>query len=205
MEPKWLLWAKQIQGIAQSGRAFSKDPYDQERYKELLDLSADILATYGDVDTEIVKALFARESGYQTPKVDVRGVVFQHEKILLVREKAEQKWSLPGGFCDVGLSAKENVEKEIVEEAGFRTKASELLALYDMQKHGHPPQPFHYYKVFLQCDIINGIATKGLETDQVMFFSKNELPELSANRNTEEQILSMFSFMNEPNQPPYFD
>lgn len=125
MEPKWLLWAKQIQGIAQSGRAFSKDPFDQERYNELLDLSADILATYGDVDTEVVKALFAKESGYQTPKVDVRGVIFQHGKILLVREKAEQKWSLPGGFCDVDCRQRKMSRKRFLKKQGFvRRQAS---------------------------------------------------------------------------------
>ncbi|MFS0785632.1 NUDIX hydrolase [Shouchella sp. 1P09AA] len=205
MSEKWLYWANRMQAIAQSGKAFSNDPYDLERYDELLSMSADILAHYGDVDTKLVKALFENESGYQTPKLDVRGVVFQDNKILLVREKRDQLWSLPGGFCEVGSSAKENVEKEIYEESGYQTKAKRLLGLYDMQKHGHPLQPFHYYKVFLQCEITKGAASKGLETDQVGFFASDSLPPLSAKRNTEEQVKTMFRFLDQTQVEAYFE
>lgn len=205
MSNKWLHWANRIQAIAQSGKAFSSDPYDVERYDELLTMSADILANYGDVDTKIVKTLFENESGYQTPKLDGRGVVFLDNKVLLVREKKDQLWSLPGGFCEVGSSAKENVEKEIYEESGYQTKATRLLGLYDMQKHGHPLQPFHYYKVFLQCEIIDGTASKGVETDQVGFFTRDSLPPLSTRRNTEEQVKSMFAFLDQTKVEAYFE
>jgi len=198
MSHKWLEWAKKIQAISQSGLTFSKDPYDVERYNELRNISAEIIAEYTDLEMEKVADLFASETGYQTPKVDVRGVVFKENKILLVRESEDLTWSLPGGFCDVGLSATENVVKEIQEESGYIVIPKRLLAVLDMNKHPHPPQPYHYYKLFIQCEIIGGNASAGLETDKIGFFNEDALPSLSTNRNTESQIHMLFDFLRNP-------
>ena len=126
--------------------------------------------------------------GYQTPKIDVRGAVFTNNKILLVREKIDDRWSLPGGFCDIGLSPSENIVKEIKEEAGYDVLPTKLLALLDMNKHPHPPQLYHYYKLFIQCEIIGGQASNGLETTGVHFYHEHNLPNLSLGRNTDTQI-----------------
>ncbi|KGA96471.1 ADP-ribose pyrophosphatase [Alkalihalobacillus alcalophilus ATCC 27647 = CGMCC 1.3604] len=192
MSLQWLDWARRIQALSQAGLTFSKDEFDLERYTELQQISAEILATYSEHSFEKINQLFANEEGYQTPKVDVRGVVFEQGKILMVQEKADGKWSLPGGFCEVGLSPTENVVKEIEEEAGYRTKAKKLLALLDMNKHFHPPQPYHYYKVFIECEVDKAVAMEGLETSQVKFFREDGLPPLSENRNTKEQIEMLF-------------
>ncbi|EDL65637.1 mutator MutT protein [Bacillus sp. SG-1] len=205
MKHKWLEWAQKIQSISQSGLAFSKDVYDIERYEELRDLSAEIMAEYTDVEKETVKGLFALEKGYQTPKADVRGVVFEDNKILLVKEKNNNKWSLPGGFCDVGLSPAENVIKEIKEESGYEVKYKKLLALLDYYKHPHPPQPFHYYKIFIQCELIGGNPEAGLETSEIGFFDENQLPELSVDRNTESQIRLLFEFLRNPEKETLCD
>src|SRR5690606_7818977 len=117
MEYKWLEWAKRIQALSQAGLAFSKDVYDIERYEELRKISVEIMADHTDTEMEKVYDLFANETGYQTPKLDVRGAVFQNNQILLVQENHDGTWSLPGGFCDIGLSPSENIIKEIKEEA----------------------------------------------------------------------------------------
>ena len=205
MSHKWLEWAKKIQAISQSGLTFSKDPYDIERYNELRYLSTEIIAEYTNLEMEKVVDLFASETGYQTPKVDVRGVVFKENKILMVRESEDLTWSLPGGFCDVGLSATENVVKEIQEESGYIVYPKRLLAVLDMNKHPHPPQPYHYYKLFIQCEIIGGNASTGLETDKIGFFNENALPQLSTNRNTESQIQMLFDFLRNPLKETIFD
>jgi hypothetical protein len=119
MEHKWLEWAKQIQAIAQAGLAYSKDVYDIERFQQLRELSIEIMAEHTETNKELIRTLFANETGYQTPKVDVRGVIFQDNKILLVKEKIDKKWTLPGGWADIGLTPAEAVKKEIFEEAGF--------------------------------------------------------------------------------------
>src|SRR5699024_10125222 len=107
----------------------------------------------------------------------------------------DDRWALPGGFCEVGVSPSENVIKEIQEESGYDVKAQKLLAVLDMHKHDHPPQPYHYYKTLIQCEIFVGKPTAILETRDVHFFSKDHLRKLSTVRNTEAQIRMLFEFM----------
>lgn len=205
MSYKWLQWAKRIQAISQSGVSFTQDKFDQERYQELIKLSAEIIADYSDYDMEAVEQLFLLEQGYQTPKVDVRGVVFNKDKLLLVKEEIDNKWSLPGGFCDVGLSPSENVIKEIQEEAGLTVQKKKLMAVYDMEKHQHSPQPYHYYKLFIYCEVIGGALAEGIETIDVGYFDENSLPSLSEGRNTLSQLKQMFHYYRNPEEPTYFD
>lgn len=205
MNMKWLEWAQRIQAISQAGLTFTKDVYDKERYEELRSISAEIMQQYSDMHIEKIEQLFRNEIGYPTPKLDVRGVVFNDGKILLVKETLENKWSLPGGFCDVGLSASENVVKEIVEESGYKVEPKKLLAVMDMTKHSHPPQPFHYYKLFIQCEVTGGNPTTGTETNGIDFFELNDLPELSINRNTAAQIELMFEYYKNPLKETWFD
>ena len=205
MSTKWLEWAKRIQALSQSGLAFSKDVYDIERYEELRTISAEILEEHTELEMQKIKNLFTNEHGYQTPKVDVRGVVFKDNQILMVREKIDDKWALPGGFCDIGLSASENIVKEIKEESGYDVIPIKLLALLDKDKHPHPPEAYHYYKIFILCEIIGGNPTTGIETNDLQFFSVNNLPLLSTNRNTESQIKMVFEFLENPKKETVFD
>lgn len=145
------------------------------------------------------------ETGYQTPKVDVRGVVFKDNTILMVKENMDNRWSLPGGFCDIGLSPSENIIKEIKEESGYVVVPTKLLALFDKNKHPHPPQPYHYYKVFIQCEIVGGISATGIETSGIQFFSENNIPDLSEDRVIESQIKTLFEFSRAPDKETLFD
>ncbi len=119
MNQQWLKWAKRIQALSQAGLTFSKDKYDIERYEELRVISTEIMQEYTGLEMTKIIDLFANEKGYQTPKIDARGVVFKKNKILMVREKIDNKWSLPGGFCEVEMSPSENIVKEIKEESGY--------------------------------------------------------------------------------------
>jgi ADP-ribose pyrophosphatase YjhB (NUDIX family) len=205
MSTKWLRWATEIQSLAQAGLTFSKDAFDIERYERLRTISAEIITEYTNTPLEIIEELFAHETGYPTPKVDVRAAVFQDEKILLVKEKNDKRWSLPGGFCDVGLSPAENIVKEIREESGYLTIPKRLLAVLDMNKHPHPPQPYHYYKLFFHCVIVSGKAKAGIETNEIAFFHENALPPLSVARNTESQLHTLFEFLRTPNKETIYD
>ncbi|WP_166244570.1 NUDIX hydrolase [Paenibacillus turpanensis] len=198
MELQWLEWAKQIQAIAQTGLTYTKDVYDQERYEQLRQLSVDILANYSNVGKEKIVLAFAGDTGYATPKVDIRGVVFRDGKILMVREKIDGGWSLPGGWADIGLSPFEIAVKETKEEAGFEVRPIRLLAVLDKNVHNHPPDPYHIYKMFIACEIVGGEAAGGVETSDVGFFEENDLPPLSVGRNTEAQIRLMFEYLRDP-------
>ncbi|WP_366249874.1 NUDIX hydrolase [Terribacillus aidingensis] len=202
---KWLEWARRIQAISQAGLHFSKDVFDRERYEELQQLSAEIIANYTKQSAEDVEKTLAAEKGYPTPKLDIRGVVFREGKLLLVKEKMDERWSLPGGFCEVGLSASENAVKEIKEESGYDVVPKKLLAVLDSDKHTDKPQMFHYYKIFLQCELVGGGAQESVETSEIGFFGETELPPLSLKRNTATQIKMLFEALRNPRKESVFD
>ncbi len=205
MEPKWLEWAKELQSIAQTGLTYSKDIYDLERYEMIRNISVEIVTQYTNMDNKTIKDLFANETGYTTPKVDVRAVVFKENKILMVREDSDGDWSLPGGWGDIGLTPSEVAIKEVKEESGFDVKAEKLVAVIDKKCHPHPPSLYHVYKIFIQCEIIGGQLREGIETNAVNFFAENDLPSLSIARNTPSQIQLAFKHLYNPQEPVYFD
>ncbi|WP_340372855.1 NUDIX hydrolase [Peribacillus sp. FSL E2-0218] len=205
MEPKWLEWAKQLQSIAQAGLAYSKDVYDLERFEALRNISIEILSQQTELDMAVIKDLFANETGYATPKVDIRAAVFKDNKILMVREKTDDRWALPGGWADIGYTPGEVAVKEVKEESGFDVKAVRLLGVLDKKCHPHPPSPYHVYKIFIQCEVIGGQPREGVETSAVGFFAENALPVLSIERNTQAQIDMAFKSVRKPDRPIYFD
>ncbi len=205
-EPQWLEWAKRIQAISQTGITYAKDPYDIERYEAMRQIAAEIMAVGSDTPLEQIVGLFSSQSGYATPKVDTRGVVFQDGALLLVKELQDGRWTLPGGWADILESPREAVEREIFEESGFQTRATKLLAVFDRNKHPHePPYAHHIYKLFVQCDIIGGAASVSQETGGAEFFYEDALPPLSLARITPSQIKRLFEHYRQPELPTDFD
>ncbi len=206
MEPNWLKWAKQLAAISQNGLAYASNPYDIERYEKIRQVAASMMSTQTDLDTKELLTIFTKEDGYATPKVDVRGAVFRDEKILLVKEKIDNKWTLPGGWADPCNSPSESVVREIYEESGFETQAQKLLAIYDRSKHPHRPLiPFHIYKLFFLCEITGGSEQISHETTAVDFFAEDHIPELSISRVLPFQIVRMFAHYRNPEMPTDFD
>jgi len=196
---------KKIQAIAYGGLEYSENIFDRERYAELKTLSQKLLAELTGNSQQTIEQLFQKEVGYQTPKVDVRAVVFKENKILLVREKVDGCWSVPGGWADIGLAPSEIAVKEAKEEAGVEVKPIRLLAVIDKLKHDYPVSPFHTYKLFILCALVNGALSPGTETLEVNFFDRNALPELSATRITASQIAMLFHLWENPSEPVVFD
>ncbi len=205
-EPKWVGWARELQAIAQTGLHFSESEYDRERYRRILAVSIEIFANYSGESPVLIRQLFENQTGYATPKVDVRGVVFREDKLLLVQERSDGLWTLPGGWADVNDSPSDAVEREIVEESGFQAKAERMLAVFDRARHGHePPFPFHVYKLFILCRLEGGEARTAMETTGVEFFGEDEIPPLSISRVTREQIQFCFETQNNSVGPCRFD
>ena len=196
---------KQLQSIAQAGLTYSKDIYDLERFKQIRYISVEILSHQTEMDKTKIRDLFANETGYATPKVDIRAVIFRDYKILMVKENTDDCWSLPGGWADIGLTPSEVAVKEVKEESGFYVQPIKLLSVLDKKCHPHPPSPYHVYKIFIQCEIIGGQPTEGIETSAVGFFSEKELPTLSIERNTKSQIEMIFMSLKNPEDPVYLD
>lgn len=205
-DPLWLGWAKKLQAVAQTGFAYAKDPFDIERYESIRLVAAEMMAAGCDVqDVDSVVELLSRDVGYATPKVDVRAVVFLDGRLLFVREKEDGRWTLPGGWADIGDSPSAAVVREVKEESGYDVKARKLLALLDRNLHGHPPIPYHAYKLFFLCDLVGGKAHAEHETDAVDFFASDEIPPLSLTRVTPAQIAHLFEHMRHPDWPTQFD
>jgi len=205
VDPKWLEWARSLQAIAQNGLTYAREPFDLQRYAAVRAIASEIMAHYSDLEPAQVADLFARETGHATPKVDVRGVVFHHNAVLLVREREDRRWSLPGGWADVGESPSAAVVREIREEAGYDARVVKLLALYDRNKHGHPPLPYHVYKLFFRCELLNLDQAPGSDTVEAAFFRENEIPELSTTRVTPAQIARLFDHYRHPEWPTEVD
>ncbi|KAB8332323.1 NUDIX hydrolase [Scytonema tolypothrichoides VB-61278] len=205
MEPKWLEWTQKLQAIAQNGLTFSENPYDIERYKVLQAIATEIMSTYSNVEHSYILDLFAREVGYATPKVDVRGVVFRDNTILLVKERQDGCWTLPGGWADVGDSPSEAAVREIFEESGYQTRAIKLLAVYDRNRQGHTPHQYYIYKLFFLCELIGGSPSPSIETEEVGFFPEDNIPQLSLGRVTPTQITRLFQHYRNPDLPTDFD
>jgi len=207
-EPRWLVWVRQMQALAQTGLAFTHDQYDRERYEQLRSLAAQIAAEHtGEAVTDI-ELLFRQQTGYATPKLGVRGAVFRDGRILLVREREdEHRWTLPGGWADVNESPAQAVVREVREEAGFDVQAYKLAAVWDRARHAHGVlQPFTVWRLFFLCEIVGGKASPGPETSEVAFFAEHELPtELSTRRVLRQQLKRMFEHLRHPQLPTEFD
>jgi ADP-ribose pyrophosphatase YjhB (NUDIX family) len=203
--PQWLAWARRLQAIAQTGQHYAQDPFDRERYQQIHDLACEITATHTGLAPAAVAELFAAERGYATPKVDVRAAVFREDRILLVRERQDGLWTLPGGWADVGDRPAKAAEREVFEESGFRAHVQKLIAVLDRDSQGHPPYPFAVYKLHFLCVLDGGLATTSYETTAVDFFAEDALPPLSLPRITPDQIRRCFTHHREPTLPTEFD
>jgi ADP-ribose pyrophosphatase YjhB (NUDIX family) len=207
-DPGWLTWTREVQAIAQIGLAFSKDPYDLDRYAALRRLSARIMAEHTGADLGRIEGLFDAETGYATPKLGVRGAVFDDAgRILMVRETAdEHRWALPGGWADVNQTAAQSVVREVFEESGYHVRAVKLAAVWDRARQAHPPAAFSVVRMFFVCALEGGEPRTSLETSEVGWFAESGIPaDLSLRRTSPYHIRRMFAHWREPGLATEFD
>lgn len=190
-QEKWLQWAVELQALAQAGLTYGKDVYDLERYQRIREIAAEMVACKADISPETVKNLFCDEAGYQTPKLDTRAAIFEGDRILLVHEN-DGTWCLPGGWCDVNISAAENVVKEAKEEAGLDVTADLVIAVQDREKHNRPVYANKICKIFFLCTVTGGEFVPNSETTETRYFGLEELPDLATAKVTKEQIRMCF-------------
>ncbi len=205
LDPRWLRWAQRLQAIAQDGLAYGDNVYDRERYEMIREVAAEIYAAGSDTPLETIAGLFDQQAGYATPKVDVRGAVFQQGRILLVQERSDGRWTLPGGWADPGYSPSENVAREIHEESGYEARAVKLALVHERARHTGLPHPFSIFKLFFICELMGGTPSASSETAAVAFFDEHDLPPLSLGRVTPSQIASLFEHVRNPGLPTEFD
>jgi ADP-ribose pyrophosphatase YjhB (NUDIX family) len=207
-DPDWLIWAREIQAVAQTGLAFSKDPYDQQRFVTLRRLCATIMAKHTGTDLHRIEALFDAETGYATPKIGVRGAVFDaEERILMVREVVdENRWTLPGGWADVNQTPAQSVVREVFEESGYHVRPVKLAAVWDRARQAQAPTLFSVVRISFVCVAEGGSPTTSQETSEVGWFAESEIPtDLSFRRTSPHQISRMFAHWRDPGLATEFD
>lgn len=203
--PRWLEWAREIQALAQTGYHYAENDYQRERNERLLEIAAQIVSENNDIPYEPLKGLFKAQVGYATPRVDVRGAVFRNAKLLMVRERSDGGWTLPGGWADVGDVPSQAVEREVWEEAGFHVRARKLIGVYDANRI-LPMEIFHAFKIVFFCDLVDGSPTPSNETSEVAFFGMDEIPQvLSGERTRLRHIQDAFRALNNPHMDTVFD
>ena len=202
--PKWLVWAQEIFSLSQAGLAYSQNPFDIQRYQRLQEITAEMIASQSEIPKESALESFSMQAGYITPKIDVRGAVVQDGKILLIQERADGKWAMPGGWADLGNAPASVAEREVFEESGYRVKAEKVVAVIDANRI-QPMEFYHAYKIIFLCRLLDGEPRVSYETLAVDFFDLNDLPPLSSYRTDENMLREVFAHIANPNRPATFD
>jgi len=203
--PRWLIWAREIQALSQTGFHYAENEYQRQRYQRLFEIAAEIISEHTDLETSSLVKIFQSQIGYATPRVDVRGAVFYDGKLLLVRERLDGGWTLPGGWADVGDLPSEAAEREVWEEAGFQVKACKVVGVYDANR-ADPLELFHAFKIVFLCEIISGEARPSNETSEVTFFGWDEIPGVYSGERTKlRHIQDAFAAYQDTTCPTVFD
>lgn len=203
--------AIELAAMAQNGLTYATDRYDVARYERLRSVAAEMFALLCDADPAQLRSVLASQSGHATPKIDVRGALFDEAgRVLLVRERRDGRWTLPGGWADATDTPAAAVEREVAEEAGLTVRAVRLAAVHDGSRHnGHGAGPFHIYKLLFLVERVDPqqqpVAGLDGETDGVGFFALDELPELSERRTTAAQLALLSRYHRDPALPADFD
>lgn len=204
MTEKWIQWAREIFSMSQAGLTYSKNEFDIERYKRLQEITAEMIGDQSDVSKESALESFSMQAGYITPKIDVRGAVIRENKILLIQEKADGNWSMPGGWADLGDAPASVAEREVWEESGYRVKVEKVIAVIDANRI-EPMEFYHAFKIIFLCSLIGGEPQVSHETLAIGFFDLNDLPPLSIYRTNEEMLQEVFEHVKDPSRKTYFD
>ncbi len=203
--PRWLTWAREIQALAQTSYHFAENDFQRQRNQRLMEIAAEIIGDYSNLDVAPLAKVFCAQIGYATPHVDVRGAVFLDGKLLMVRESQDGGWTMPGGWADVGDVPSEAAEREVWEEAGFHVKARKVIGVYDANRTG-PLEVFHAFKIIFLCGVLSGEARPSDETTEVAFFAQNEIPAvLSGERTRPRHIVDAFNAYANPSGMTVFD
>ena len=203
--PLWLSWAREIQALSQTGLVYANSDFDSERYQRLSEISAEMLNKHTLLNVDEIISNFKIQPGYATPKVDVRGAVICEGKLLLIQERSDQCWSMPGGWADVGDLPSEVARREVWEESGFEVQVKKLLAVFDCNRSGTPLSFYHAYKLIFLCEITAGEARTNHETLDVGFFAFDNLPALSQQRTNKLHLDEIQAHLKDPLRPTAFD
>ena len=203
--PQWLEWAREIQALSQIGLYFSQNEHETANYRRLREIAAEMIASRTELSRAGLERIFSAQPGYATAKIDVRGAVLREESILLVKEKIDGLWCMPGGWADVGETPSAMVQREVREESGMVVQPFKIVGVFDANREGGRLELFHAYKIVFLCEILSGEPAPGTETLEAAFHSLEDPPPLSPNRTNTRHLKEVLAHMRDPGRAAWFD
>ena len=177
-----------VHSIAKIGLTFSKDPYAIDNYKELNELSREMLEKFNEVKFDR-PSMFSRDI-YPTPSISSRTlIVNEKDEVLCVREANTGLWSFPGGWADLYDSPSEAAFNEVSQEAGVEPEITRLIALLERTPHKSNQNVPEYVMIFEGKIDGKKFHEHCHETTDVKFFPLNQLPDMSKKLSKEEESL----------------
>ncbi|WP_227376552.1 NUDIX hydrolase N-terminal domain-containing protein [Haladaptatus halobius] len=161
--------------VAQVGLEHADDPYDEERYERILTLVSEWYGQSVDLPPEDVRARFAGEVGYVTPKVSADAAVFNADgRVLLQLRADDETWCLPGGFSDPNESPDETVVRETREETGLAVEPNDFVGVYTRKPGEYGPHCLVRH-VYL-CTVTGGEIETSREGTDVRYRAIEDVP-----------------------------
>lgn len=95
-----------------------------------------------------------------------------NDTLVLLNEKAPNKWELPGGKVEPGENSKEAAIREIKEETNININPKKLITIDEMMPEYKTDKRCNYYGYFVDDQTIKA----GSDAKKLKWFSINELP-----------------------------
>ena len=203
--PGWLEWAREIQSLSQIGLYFSQNEHEAANYRRLREIASEMIASHTHQPQSGLEEIFSAQPGYATAKIDVRGAVVREGRILLVRERIDGLWCMPGGWADVGEVPSAMVQREVREESGLEVRPYKLAGVFDANREGGSLELFHAYKIIFLCDILSGEPAPGIETLDAAFHDPHNPPPLSPNRTNTRHLEEVLAHLRDSSRAAHFD
>ena len=174
-----------IQSIAKIGLVFSKDPYAITNYQQINDLTLEMMDKLMEI--EFHRPNYFSRDIYPTPSVSVRAIILNEnrDKLLMVREANSGTYSFPGGWADLYDSPAQTAINESTQEAGADIEVTRLVGVLNRTpfKTGvYVPE----YLIVFEAKLKGKLHAHEYETDDVRWFSLDELPTMSRKVGKEE-------------------
>lgn len=171
----YLEYVAKCLAISKIGLKFSTDPYAIENYQMLEKLSREMMTQLNEGD----KFINYDRDFYPTPSSSVRVLIFDElDRILLVKESRDFKYSIPGGWCDVFDTISETAVKETLEESGLEVEVIRLLAIFQRERYKNYTTALSEQVHYILARVVGGKFDPCHEVLEVGYYHLEEIKEL---------------------------
>jgi ADP-ribose pyrophosphatase YjhB (NUDIX family) len=172
---------EEIRGIAQNGLIYCNNEHDRLKYSRLLEIAIAQYSELLDLDIEIIRDLFLKNTGIITPKVGVNAAVFKEGKLLICLRKDDNCWEVPGGWAELSESPRNTIIRELMEETSLNIKPEQVIEVFS-RKPGDFGQPFTSFHILYFAKYVSGEFLESNETKDFQWITKEDLETIKWHR-----------------------